>query len=1351
MATNAQIDLKVNLNTQEAKATITQLKKELSTVKFCGNNGNNAGKSIDDLQKQTANFLNTIKNSEKAYNNAFKGVERGTENLLSKVRSLNAEMKGGKGTDEANKEYAKYEKTLKRLQTTYASLRAESVKLTKADSLVSVQIDSLRKRWANLGIAIKSVEKYYPKGTFEELKKTISDNSTLLQGLDKNAENFAETLKASDEALVNTTARFSEMKNSMESSHGSLLEIVGGFLKFQVAAMLVMKPLQLIRNAFQSINETLVNTEDRVIALKRVLNEDLGNGEISGEIYKLAERYGQTFDNVSDIAQNFARAGLSWNDTIKATESAVIALNVAELDASEASDGLLSIMNQFGYEAKDLTNIVDMLNKTADNFPVTTEKILTALQRTGSAAKNANLELEDTIGIVTAISKATNRSGENIGTAVNSLIQYSSKGTALDTFSNLGSGRTASGQEYDVTGAVENFKAGRGSILDIWKEVSIVIKEADERQQKILSNLAASEEVSDLSHTIQDELGDIFDTESKVYNTANTFRKNYFIALLDNIDTVDEAISTASESAGYSLKENETYMDSYTAKVNTLKASWQELANDEQGWLSFKKGLADMGVELVKVVDFMGGLKSVAIAAFLILNKIFAGQIYSALLKFRNTFSSLVLQFKEFGAKNIIGDIFKKPFTSLKDLTKATQDYKAAQDVLNRANINQAKRIRELDIANKELIEIQRLKNSVEQKENLTTEEAALLDQKETAAINNQAAAERNLIIASKEAEIAEKSLTTTSEAMGAAASSAAGIWGILIYAVYEGITLIANGIKKNNEAARQQRETAIETWRSNKEQGKSLEELVKQYKSLDKTNSDYKDIENQIIELLGDKIDVLQNLTKGTDDYRTALLKLSDAEIERYRRERGEAAVAAQGEVKNLKLGKGQQLSRNQLIVSNLDIPGNEDEKAIYEALETAGLGFRYADNTETGARYYLDGVSKKKDIRSQLESFKTLELAYNAIQERAKEAVTAGEFGLANEIRDNQFTKYIQGQLNNSRETISNFFETNTAQMINDYLFANDINSQDDFNKMVSEIKLRFEELGVDSNYFGETIENNINSFYKLDDALKLDIKQVENLNAKIEDLSDTAKNHLVESFKEIADSLKEADTWAEKLKSVEEARIALYDAQNQKNVRVFNAETGIWEWQANQKDIQQAQENYDKAILDLETSAYERINDLLESGNATNETIGRILAEVVPLLGGDSNFADTIKGKLAAEGVTDFSGLGTYDKGGILTGKGGIKAVSEPEMVLPPDVTANFMKGATMANFNDFVKNMGIMVGGANEVAKAQPIYNNGGNTYNNGNNSYVVNGVPISQEMASTHTLAEIFDDMDLVGN
>lgn len=466
-------------------------------------------------------------------------------------------------------------------------------------------VNNLRKGYANLLNTIQGTEKYYKKGTFSNIAKDAEKYLNQLKGLDKTSAEYQKNVQNLQVKLGELQANFAETRKGATNFHGSLQEIVGGFLKFQVAAMLVMKPLQMVRQAWASLNETLVKTEDAVIAIQRVLNDDsLSDSTISGKLYDLAQRYGQTFENVNDIAQNFARTGMSWNETIQATESALLALNVAELDATQASDGMIAIMQQFGKEASELTGIIDMLNKTADNYAVTTDKLLTALQRTGSSASNANLSLAETVGLITALSEATGRSGENLGTAINSLIQYSSKDTALDTFASL---------DQNTADIVDKYRKGGATILDVWMAVSGVINNMDSRQEGILAGLGNSADITDLNQELQDELGDIFEQVSDVYGTANTFRKNYFIALLGNMQTVQDAIETASDASGYSQKENEKYLDTYTAKVNSLNAQWEYLVNNEQGFLGVKKELVEIGSGVLTVLEYTGGLRTVGI------------------------------------------------------------------------------------------------------------------------------------------------------------------------------------------------------------------------------------------------------------------------------------------------------------------------------------------------------------------------------------------------------------------------------------------------------------------------------------------------------------------------------------------------------------------------------------------------------------------------------------------------------------------------------------------------------------------------------------------------------------------
>lgn len=468
-----------------------------------------------------------------------------------------------------------------KVKTQQAALEAKLAKL-EADSEKAI-----KNKAKATSDAARAAEK-----AVQEIEKTREATAKANTAEEKLEQQVIKTAKAMDDYTKSTE----DANTKTGFLNGSIGDTIAKFAKAEVAFLAVRTPLNMIKNALAEVDDTLVKTEDAVIEVQRVLDETIPAGEISDRLYSIAYQYGSTFENASQIAVNFARAGRTWNESLEATEAALLAMNVAELNATEASDGLLSILAQFGMETSELTNVVDKLNKTADKNPVSTQKLLQAIQRSGSAAKNANVSFDQTLGLITAISEATNRGGQNIGTAINSLIQYSQKN--VDVFSTLSDESAA---------IVEKFKMGLASIVDVWQQVAIDIHNDKQSRDNIISALG-TDGLEELSSTLHDELGDLVSEINGVYDVANTYRKNYFIALLDNMDRFMDVQEQLTDYQGYSQEENAKYMETYTAKVNQLKDAWQKLANDEQGLLQFKKDLVELGIDVVTLIDNMGGI-----------------------------------------------------------------------------------------------------------------------------------------------------------------------------------------------------------------------------------------------------------------------------------------------------------------------------------------------------------------------------------------------------------------------------------------------------------------------------------------------------------------------------------------------------------------------------------------------------------------------------------------------------------------------------------------------------------------------------------------------------------------------
>ena len=496
------------------------------------------------------------------------------------------------------------------------------------------QVYNLQKQYATLLTTLKNIQTQYPAGTFDTLTDSVKKQFTAVKNLNAevgtNQKLNTEQTKTLQELrteqsrlsaeIATTRAETEHLTTAVIKNGDSILSMAKKFIIWQAAATLVMQPLQLIQRALTSINETLVETEDSVISIQRVLDEFVPSGEISDEIYRIAQELGQTYDVVQEIAQNFAKAGLDWRETIQATEAAVLALNVAELTAAESSEGLIAIMQQFNYEASQLTYVIDVLNKAADKSAVDTQELLVALQKTGSYATTANLSLEETVALITAISEATAASGQNIGNALKSLFAYTTKDSALDIFAALST---------DSSKVVEEYRKGAASILDVWKQVSVELQNLTAEQGELLDQYFASAEGSALEEELGGELSEIYDDIKGVYDTAGTYRKNYFLALLGNMEEVENVLNEVSDAAGYTMTEQEKYMETYTAKVKALQSQWEALISDQDGWLSVKKAFVDFGSVILTIVEWTGGLRTTLIAIVSLLTTVFSDKIIS--------------------------------------------------------------------------------------------------------------------------------------------------------------------------------------------------------------------------------------------------------------------------------------------------------------------------------------------------------------------------------------------------------------------------------------------------------------------------------------------------------------------------------------------------------------------------------------------------------------------------------------------------------------------------------------------------------------------------------------------------
>lgn len=327
---------------------------------------------------------------------------------------------------------------------------------------------------------------------------------------------------------------------------------------------IIYQGFNMLKQAASDVVDEMVNVEYKMVEIDRVMNvAGMDVDHFRDKLIQLAYDYGNSFDNVSDISLRLAQAGIKSQANLALTEKTLLALNTAELDATEATDDMVAVMSQWNLitddatqTAKEYGDIIDKINKVADNFPTKSADILDAMKKTSNVFNLAGASINETIATIVAAEKASQRGGKAIGTALSNISQQI-----------RAEGRLNLAEELGLNFFKDEAKTEFKNLIDIFKEMA-------ERIQQL------KDEGKESSVEMQ-----------KILELFTVFRRNIGASLLGEMageeSTYAKVLQTAAESIGYSYQENEKYM-------KTAKAA-QEQFNAEL--LKLKTSVWDNGVE----------------------------------------------------------------------------------------------------------------------------------------------------------------------------------------------------------------------------------------------------------------------------------------------------------------------------------------------------------------------------------------------------------------------------------------------------------------------------------------------------------------------------------------------------------------------------------------------------------------------------------------------------------------------------------------------------------------------------------------------------------------------------------
>jgi hypothetical protein len=462
--------------------------------------------------------------------------------------------------------------------------------------------------------------------------------------------------------------------------------------------------MRLIKEAFQN----MADIESKMTVIKRVSNEATADfGQMQKELLDLSVQMGQSWDDTSRIAIMWSQAGYNMRDTLELTKVSLLAMNTAELNATEATSGLIAIMAQWDLQAQQLLPTLDKINLVADRYAVTSGDLISGLQRSSGAAKLLGMSLEETISLLTILREGSGRTGREVGNALNSILSFIQRPNTRKALEDAG-----------IQVWADTAQTQMRNVMDILRDVSKSWNGMSEDIQKTLldSSLAVTgftEEIDALANATktltqaeQMELGQAM---------AGTYRRNYMNILLKDFAKSQDIVLQMEQALGYSLRENTQYLETYEAKVQQLKAAWVQASTSlaQSGLFNILKIAVDTGRTMLEVFNALPApiraattalaAYGVALTVVSMIQKMFEKTaIATALTKIGTWMSGFITPAGALGVLvggsalvsfvkqvieanrqlNVMGDAYVKAKQKLEGLDKGTEEYNDAQETL---------------------------------------------------------------------------------------------------------------------------------------------------------------------------------------------------------------------------------------------------------------------------------------------------------------------------------------------------------------------------------------------------------------------------------------------------------------------------------------------------------------------------------------------------------------------------------------------------------------------------------------------------------------------------------------------
>lgn len=401
--------------------------------------------------------------------------------------------------------------------------------------------------------------------TMEEVRAAREREDARVANLRSRQRRILEEAKGKNAPPVIAPPEIPEEKMGMG---GQFLKNTAKVTMWSASVGALYGSLDVMKDALKTVLETELQTQ----RLGQVFRGVGGDARaLTVDVLGLAAAEGRSRDEAMESAISWSRLCLTRRQVNEAVRQSLVAANVAEIDAAEATEKLQAIMSAYGLQVSDLHGLLGQLNETSNTFNVTNKDLLEGLTKTASVAKQAGVPLQELIGTLAAGVGTTGQTGSNIGNALKS-IMVSLSDTNIQKFLR---------NQYHLEVTQEGGREMK-PLNQVFSELFVKYQGMNSGQrQGFLQQVAGKTQASRLAAVMDSYVkGQVLGIEAQ-----------------RNLNSAEE--------------ENARIKDSLISKIRTLRSEWDKLLVSQAGQ-SGATGMVGQGVSgLTGVLQLAGRLQNI--------------------------------------------------------------------------------------------------------------------------------------------------------------------------------------------------------------------------------------------------------------------------------------------------------------------------------------------------------------------------------------------------------------------------------------------------------------------------------------------------------------------------------------------------------------------------------------------------------------------------------------------------------------------------------------------------------------------------------------------------------------------